>query len=203
MTTLSVDTPRAYQLGDMNDLGVVASDIIYEGAAVGDNGSGYARPLVAGDPFWGFALEYVDNSAGSAGDKKVHVRTRGRVQLAVSSAAITDIGNAIYASDDATFTLTASTNTHIGRMVGYVSSGVAIVEFDANKAGIGTLAALTGTTGGTANGAMQDTSTAVTGVDGMGSNAASKADVDTRLGTIANNIEELTAKVNALIARIL
>ena len=186
MTTLAADTPRAYQLGDMNDLSVIASDIIYEGAAVGDNGSGYARPLVAGDPFWGFCLENCDNSTGSAGDKKVHVRTRGRIQLAVSSAAITDIGNAVYASDDATFTLTASTNTHIGRIVGFVSTGVVIVEFDANKGGIGTVGALTDSSGGTAS------ATTVVAIGGTFSQSE-----------IANNFATVTAALNRLQARLL
>jgi len=51
MTTLSADKPRDYQLGDREEYPVIAADIIYEGAAVGENGSGYARPLQAGDPF--------------------------------------------------------------------------------------------------------------------------------------------------------
>jgi len=57
MATLAYDQPRAYEGADFktNDFPVVAADIIYEGAAVGDNASGYARPLVAADPFWGFA----------------------------------------------------------------------------------------------------------------------------------------------------
>jgi len=55
MTTLAVNLPRSYEQGDRNDLPVVAADIIYEGAAVGDNASGLARPLVAADPFLGFA----------------------------------------------------------------------------------------------------------------------------------------------------
>ena len=37
---------------------------IFEGAMLGDNG-GYARSLVAGDPFVGHAAEYFDNSGGS------------------------------------------------------------------------------------------------------------------------------------------
>jgi len=185
MTTLAVDAPRTYQLGEMNDLSVIASDIIYEGAAVGDNGSGYARPLVAGDPFWGFALEQVDNSAGSAGDKRVHVRSSGRIQLAVTSAAITDIGEAVYASDDATFTLTATSNTHIGRIVGFVSTGVVIVEFDANKGGIGTMTALTDSSGGTAS----DTIAAI---------GATYTQSEVR-----NAVASLAAKINALQKRIL
>lgn len=50
---------------------------------------------------------------------------------------------------------------------------------------------LTDSTGGTADDTVSDVSTAVTGVDGTGSNAASKADVDTRLGAINGNFKEL------------
>lgn len=136
MTTLAADEPRAYQLGDLEDYPVIATDIIYEGAAVGENGSGYARPLQAGDPFLGFCDKQVDNASGSAGEKLVKVKTRGRVQLAVAGAtAITANDRPIvYASDDNTFTLTKSTNSPIGVVSRWVSSGVAIVEFDAEVA---------------------------------------------------------------------
>ena len=77
MATLAKDTPRDYQLGDMEEYPVIASDIIYEGAAVGENGSGYARPLAAGDKFLGFATRNADNSGGSAGDIRVIVRKKG------------------------------------------------------------------------------------------------------------------------------
>lgn len=132
MTTLAVDTPRDYQLGEIEEYPVIAADIIYEGAAVGENGLGYSRPLVALDVFQGFALEQVDNSAGSAGDKRVRVRTRGRVVLAISGIAITANDRpAVYASDDNTFTLTALSNSLIGYVSRWVSTGVAVVEFDA------------------------------------------------------------------------
>ncbi|MEC9434489.1 MAG: cytoplasmic protein [Pseudomonadota bacterium] len=132
MTTLAADAIRAYQLGDIEDYPMIASDIIYQGAAVGENGSGYARPLVAGDPFLGFAVERADNADGSAGDVRVSVRTRGRVQLPISAIGITANDRpAVYASDDNAFTLTASTNTLIGYVSRWVSTGVAIVEFDA------------------------------------------------------------------------
>lgn len=132
MTTLAADTPRDFQLADLEEYPVIASDIIYEGAAVGENGSGYARPLQAGDRFLGFALEHVDNSAGSAGDKRVRVRARGRAVLAVGSLAITDNDRvAVYASDDNTFTKTATSNSLIGFVSRFVSTGVGVVEFDA------------------------------------------------------------------------
>jgi len=127
---LTEDTPRTYELGDVNELPVAASTTIYEGSAVGDNGSGYARPLQAGDPFRGFAEAKVDNSTGSAGDKNVRVLTRGKIKASISGLAITDVGADIYMSDDGTFTKTAGSNTRIGVVHRWVSSGVGIVAFD-------------------------------------------------------------------------
>lgn len=132
MTTLAKDTPRDFQLGDLEDYPVIADDIIYEGAAVGENASGYARPLQAGDVFLGFATQQADNSGGSAGDIRVTVRTRGRAKLAVGSLAITDNDRVpVYASDDDTFTKTSTSNSLIGYVSRFISSGVGVVEFDA------------------------------------------------------------------------
>lgn len=179
MTTLAADARRSYELGSIEEYPVIASDIVYQGAAVGDNGSGYARPLQAGDPFLGFAEKQVDNSAGSAGDKNVRCVRRGRVQLSVASVAITDVGADVYASDDNTFVLTQSTNTRVGTVARFISSGVAIVEFDAVRSKIAELTdSSTGTSGGDTVGAVSDVATA------------------------ANGIATLTAKVNALIRRL-
>lgn len=52
---------------------------------------------------------------------------------------------------------------------------------------------------GTASNTISGVGTAVSGVDGTGSNAASKADVDARLTSINNNLRSLAAKVNELI----
>lgn len=132
MATLAADKPRTYELGDHSHYPAIASDVIYEGAAVGENGSGYARPLVAADPFLGFAIETCDNSTGSAGDKSVWVKTRGVVVLPIASIAITANDRpAVYASDDDTFTLTPTGNSLIGYVKRWVSSGYAEVEFDA------------------------------------------------------------------------
>jgi hypothetical protein len=132
MTTLAADKVREYQLGELEDYPVIASDIIYQGAAVGENGAGYSRPLVAGDPFQGFADRIADNSAGVAGAINVRVKTRGRITLPIAALAITANDRpAVYASDDDTFTLTASTNTLIGYVSHWTSTGFAVVEFDA------------------------------------------------------------------------
>lgn len=131
MATLAANQPRAYAQGDIEAYPVQV-DVIYEGAAVGENGFGTIRPLVAGDPFLGFALEQVDNSAGAAGDLRVRVRTKGRVELDVAGSAISSNDRpAVYASDDDTFTLTSTSNSLIGYVSQWVSGTTCIVEFDA------------------------------------------------------------------------
>lgn len=136
MTTLAANKPRAYELGSIQEYPMVGTDIIYEGAAVGENGAGFARPLVAGDPFLGFAESIVDNSAGAAGDRRVRVKRWGQVQLPVvgANAVTANDGPLVYASDDDTFTLTAGANSPIGRVSRWVESGVCVVEFDAAMA---------------------------------------------------------------------
>ena len=178
---LAADTPRAYEVGDVNELPVKAATKIYEGAAVGDDAAGYARGLVASDPFRGFAERQADNSAGAAGAKNVRVKTKGKVQLAVTNLAITDVGKDVFASDDGTFVLTQSTNTRIGTVYRYVSSGVGIVEFNAAE---GVLTELTDSSGGTA-----------------GDTLAAIEETYTQ-ATLRNAIASLAAKVNALIRRL-
>lgn len=135
MTTLAVDKPRVYPVRPYeitNELPVIASDIIYEGAAVGDNASGLARPLVAADPFLGFAQRQCDNSAGAASAKAVIVRSRGCVVLAVTGASsAADVSETVYAADDDTFTLTAGSNTAIGKVSRWISGTSCEVEFEA------------------------------------------------------------------------
>lgn len=131
MATLTDDSIRTYELGDRNAMPVIASDIIYEGAAVGDNGSGYARPLVAGDPFCGFAVERADNSSGSAGDINVKVIERGYIKASVTGVTgVGDKNSLVYMSDDNTFTLTSTSNSHVGWISRHVSGTTAIVRFD-------------------------------------------------------------------------
>lgn len=142
MTTLASNKMRDYEIGDRNELPVIASDIIYQGAAVGDNGSGYCRPLVGGDPFRGFAVEKVDNSSGSAGDKRVELYAKGKIKLTVTGvSAVTDVGGEVFATDDNTFTLApaSSAATKIGKIVRWVSSTTAIVAFDATERADGEL----------------------------------------------------------------
>lgn len=130
MTTLAADEPRILEIGYRNELPVIASDIIYEGAAVGDNASGYMRPLVSGDPFRGFAEKQVDNSAGSAGDLDVRLISKGLIQVTLTGVAITDVGRPVQATDDNTFVF-AGVGSYIGHVYRYVASNTAVVVFDA------------------------------------------------------------------------
>lgn len=134
MTTLAKDTPRDFDIGDRNAFPVIASDIIYEGAAVGlVSGSGHARPLTSVDKFGGFAEKRADNSTGSAADIYVRTISRGKVKLSVSGAVITDFKVPVYASDDNTFSFLPTGGVFIGFVYRFVSSGVVIVAFDAKN----------------------------------------------------------------------
>lgn len=132
MTTLAANKPRAYELGERNHFPVIASDIIYEGAAVGIvAATGHAQPLTAADKFGGFAVAKADNSAGTAAAINVEVVKKGEIELAVTGAVITDVGNPVYATDDDTFTLSPVGGVFVGFVKRFVSSAVAVVEFNA------------------------------------------------------------------------
>lgn len=134
MTTLALDAPRNYELGDRNEFPVIATDIIYEGAAVGlVAASGHARPLTSADKFVGFAEKKVDNSLGAAAAVNVRTIKKGIIQLSVSGAVITDIGAPVYATDDNTFVFTPVSSVFIGFVRRFVSSGVVMVEFDVDN----------------------------------------------------------------------
>lgn len=132
MATLTKDTPRDYSVGDIEEYPVIADDIIYEGAAVGEDTNGYSRPLEAGDVFQGFAEKKADNAGGAAGAVNVRVKSRGRIYAAIAAIAITANDRpAVYMSDDNVFTLTVGSNSLIGYVSRWVATGYAIVEFDA------------------------------------------------------------------------
>lgn len=132
MATLAVDKNRPVEGGNRNEFPVIASDIIYEGAAVGlVAGTGHARPLAAGDRFGGFAEAQANNANGAAADINVRVLESGKVQLAVTGAVITDVEQPVYASDDDTFSFAPVGGVFIGFAHRFVSAGVMVVKFDA------------------------------------------------------------------------
>jgi len=132
MTTLAANKPRAYEGGTRNEILVIASDIIYEGAAVGlVDASGHARPLTSADRFVGFAEATADNSAGAAAAIRVTVIESGKAQLAVTGAVITDVGQPVYATDDDTFVFNPAGGVFVGFVHRFVSAGVVVVDFNA------------------------------------------------------------------------
>lgn len=132
-TTLAANSVRPYELGNRNELPVIASDIIYQGAAVGMVvGTGHCRPLAAGDRFVGFAEAKADNANGAAAAINVRLICCGEIQLAVAGAVITDIKQPVYATDDDTFVFNPVGAVFVGFVKRFVSSGVVIVDFDAD-----------------------------------------------------------------------
>ena len=134
MTTLAANKPRAFELGDNSHIPVIASDIIFEGAAVGRVlATGHARPLAVLDDFAGFALEKADNSGGSAADIDVKVRRRGQISLSVAGAVITDVGQPVYATDDDVFVFLPTSAVFIGFVKRFISAGLVVVGFDVDS----------------------------------------------------------------------
>lgn len=132
MTTLAANKTRALEGGSRNQFAVIASDIIYEGAAVGMvDATGHARPLNAADRFGGFAEAKADNASGAAAAITARLVESGKIQLAVTGAVITDVGQPVYASDDDTFSLSPVGGAFIGFVHRFVSADVAVVAFDA------------------------------------------------------------------------
>lgn len=115
--TLAVDkTPERFT-GDFHDLLAVGADIIYAGALIGIDGSGYAAPLIGTHTvFAGVAEEHVDMTGLASGAKRVKVR-RGwqyRRYAVTGVTGLTDVGTAVYASADDTLTLTSTSNKLVG-----------------------------------------------------------------------------------------
>jgi hypothetical protein len=134
MTTLAADQPRDFYEGKISEIPVIASDIIYQGAAVGVvNGTGHARPLTTVDRFVGFAEKKCDNAAGAAAAKSVRVFRAGVVKLAVTGAVITDLNQPVYAADDNSFQFTPVGGVFVGFVRQFVSAGVVMVEYDTDR----------------------------------------------------------------------
>lgn len=118
MTALAANLDLQTKDGVEIAVPIKAAEIIYEGAPVVINSSGYAyspdgttNNLTVGDMYAGIATEKVDNSAGAAGDKYVKVLVRGLVRMPVSGTLTqAKLGYPVFVngtSDDSTLTLTS------------------------------------------------------------------------------------------------
>lgn len=131
MTALAKAVPLVDALGDLDNLKMGAVKI-WQGSIVGQvRSTGYARGFTLGDTFRGHTNRTVDNSAGSAGDKRIETK-RGRycLQVGLSGVTITDASRRapVFATDSGGLSLRAG--QLVGFVILYVSSGQAIVEFD-------------------------------------------------------------------------
>jgi hypothetical protein len=142
MTTLAANKQRVREtMGDeiFNDLPVIATDIIYEGAACSQvTADGTVKPLTTSETiFAGFAERQADNSAGVASAITVRLKQRGCVELTVAAGAGTaaDNGVAVYATDDDTFTTSsAGSAVQIGKVFRWKTGTTYIVRFEATMA---------------------------------------------------------------------
>ena len=136
MVALSADRNSPKLEGDIIEQGVAASQLIYAGALVARNASGYLVKGATSTTLIGVgrADERVDNSAGAAGDKRVKVR-KGTFRFANSASTdqitIADIGKACWIVDDQTVARTSATNTRSrAGIVRDVDAQGVWVEFD-------------------------------------------------------------------------
>jgi len=115
MSALTQDRNTECSGGDLLEIPVAASEVIYSGSLVCSNGLGYAVPAsdTAGLKFEGVATARADNSAGEGGDVGVVVRRRGRHRFACKTALDQSaLGAEVYAADDQTVAADAADVTN-------------------------------------------------------------------------------------------
>ena len=101
---------------------------VYKGALVGIRQDGYARGLVAGDRFCGIAYEECDNTGGASGEVDVRVYTLGDFALPLTGVQGHHLLQPVYATDDGTLSLSGAKPSCVGRVIGVLDSGDAVVR---------------------------------------------------------------------------
>lgn len=146
---LTADSPLVQELGDVGELPVKGSTIIYEGSAVSVDASGYAIPLASGGKFVGFALRQANNLGGGTpgafglnvgngqdGNITVRVQERGKVVKTITGVAATDVQKSVYATDSDTYSLVAS-GTLIGKLTRVDGTNKGVISYDATNPAAG------------------------------------------------------------------
>jgi hypothetical protein len=108
---------------------VKGSITVYTGANLVNNG-GYVQPAagLASLKYAGIAREGTVVASATDGAREVDVQVDGRVQMALANATVADIGKEVYMTDDNVITLVPNNGPKMGRIDGYVSAGVVIVN---------------------------------------------------------------------------
>jgi hypothetical protein len=106
-------------------LPVLANLVIFGGAAVGITANKEAVPAghASAVKLLGFAEERIDNTGGATGDQYVKIEKDVRI-IPLAGAIPANIGAAVYASADDTFTLTAGALLQIGIIDAIDADGV-------------------------------------------------------------------------------
>jgi len=137
MSALTKDRDTERRAGDIKEIPVKASTIIFAGSNVCTDSSGWAVPAAdtAGFKYQGRAEQYVDNSAGIDGAKNVRVR-RGVFEFATSGAAISDLCKMVFATDDQMVAKNGTTNAvYVGRIYQVVSATSVYVDTRERRTG--------------------------------------------------------------------
>ena len=132
MTALTDNYEAKRQDGQIISVKVKGSTTIYKGGLLVDKGTGYAEPGDDGSSytFLGVAVEKVDNSSGSDGDKRVRVNKIGTYQYTKSTAVQTDLGVAMYIHDDQTVGTSSTNSILAGYRVDIIDSSTIKLRID-------------------------------------------------------------------------
>lgn len=126
--TLTVERELSLSGGQRRRLPLLAGAAPVAGALLSWDASGYVHGLVAGEAFAGVCRVSVRKAFATDGEGQVDAVT-GQFDLrslaAIATIDATDVASAtpIYASDDATLTATAASNTHVGAVAAIDSDG--------------------------------------------------------------------------------
>lgn len=112
---------------------VAASAVIFKGAIVMGNASGFLAPMnpAVGITFQGMAYEKADNTGGANADINCKLLREGLFEMAGSGFTQADIGKVVYASDDQTVSDTQGTNeVAVGKIAQVVSATKVYVDIE-------------------------------------------------------------------------
>ncbi len=123
MTALSATYEAKRQDGDIIDVLVKASAVIYKGALLVDKGTGYAEPGTNGSGYIFLGVAVESQTGGSTdGATSVRVYKTGVFQYTKASATQTDLTVAMFIHDDQTVGATSTNSVACGYVVGIVDS---------------------------------------------------------------------------------
>ncbi len=122
---------RTFQVG--------ANKRLFKGALVGLSSTGYAQPLIAGDPFVGIVYEETDNTGGADGAKSLRVYTLGDFGHTLTGATAAHVGRPVFASADNVITFTGAGNSYVGVVQDVIATNEIILRIDALRGRIKTV----------------------------------------------------------------